>query len=145
LRDFIFTNKNLDVKTTLLITSLFFGVSFIGIYFHELWMDESHHFLLGRDSNSLSDLYKNTRYDGHPILWNYLLHIITRFSANPFYIQLLHIVISSSIAYIFLKKTPFKLWFKIAFLLSYFMLYEYTIISRNYNLGVLFLFLGNNQ
>jgi hypothetical protein len=137
--DFIFTHKKLSLKLTLIITSLFFGVSFIGIYFHELWLDESHHFLLGRDSNSFIDLFKNTRYDGHPILWNYLIHLIKLYSKNPFYMQLLHIFISSLIAYIFLKKAPFKLWFKIAFLLSYFMLYEYTVISRNYNIGVLFL------
>ncbi|WP_431165825.1 hypothetical protein [Tenacibaculum halocynthiae] len=55
--------------------------------------------------------------------------------------MILHIVISSITAYIFLKKTPFTIWFKIAFLLSYFILYEYTVISRNYNLGVLLWFL----
>jgi hypothetical protein len=105
-------------------------------------MDESHHFLLSRDSNSFIDLFKNTRYDGHPILWNYLIHLITKFSTNPFYMQFLHISISSLVVFIFLKKTPFNTWFKITFLLSYFILYEYTVISRNYNLGVLFLFLA---
>lgn len=139
---FIYTDQKLNATTTCIITFLFFLVSFIGIYFHEIWMDESHHFLLARDSNSLLDLYANTRYDGHPILWNCLVHIVTLFSRNPIYMQLLHISISSLIAYLFLKKGPFKLWFKIAFLLSYFMLYEYTVISRNYNLGVLFLFLS---
>tara|TARA_R110002126_G_scaffold157104_1_gene304597 strand:+ start:23690 stop:25189 length:1500 start_codon:yes stop_codon:yes gene_type:complete len=138
----IYTYKNLSFKNTLIATLLFFIVSFIGVYFHELWMDESHHFLLSRDSDSFLDLFKNTRYDGHPILWNYLVYLITRWSKNPFYMQLMHIIISSTIAFIFLKKAPFKLWFKIAFLLSYFMLYEYTVISRNYNLGVLFLFLS---
>lgn len=138
----MYAHKNLNLKTIAIVTLLFFGVSFLGIYFHEIWMDESHHFLLGRDSNGLIDLYKNTRYDGHPILWNYLIYLITRLTYNPFYMQLLHITISSFIVYIFLKKTPFSLWFKIAFVFSYFMIYEYTIISRNYNLGILFLFLA---
>ncbi len=142
MNDFIFTYKKLGLKPTLLLTLTFFYVSFIGIYFHELWMDESHHFLLGSDSTNFLDLFKNTRYDGHPILWNYLIHLISLFDKNPFYMQLLHIIISSLTVFVFLKKAPFKLWFKIAFLLSYFMLYEYTIISRNYDLGVLFMIIS---
>jgi hypothetical protein len=117
-------------------------ISCIGIVFHELWMDESHHFLLGRDSTSFLDVFNKTRYDGHPILWNYLIHLLTKFTINPFYMQILHICVSSFTVYIFLKKAPFQLWFKIGFTFSYFMLYEYTVISRNYNLGVLFLFLS---
>ncbi|PQJ79351.1 hypothetical protein [Polaribacter porphyrae] len=108
----IYTYKNLSLSTVFIITALFFGVGFIGIYFHEIWMDESHHFLLGRDSNSLQDLYNNTRYDGRPIFWNYLIHLITKFSYNPFYIQLLHITITCIIAFIFLKKQGFYLWNK---------------------------------
>lgn len=138
----IYSNHNLKLKLVLILTISFFGISFIGVYFHELWMDESHHFLLGSDSINFLDLFKNTRYDGHPILWNYLIHLISFLDKNPFYIQLLHIIISSLTVFVFLKKAPFKLWFKIAFLLSYFMLYEYTIISRNYNLGVLFIIIS---
>ena len=138
----LYSNKSIKLSTSLFISLLFFIVGFIGIYFHELWADESHHFLLGRDSSSFINLYNNTRYDGHPILWNYIIHLITRFSLNPFYMQLFHITISSIVAFIFIKKSPFELWFKVLFLLGYFMLYEYNIISRNYNLGVLFLFLA---
>ena len=142
MNNFIFTYKKLGLKPTLLLTLAFFCVSFIGVYFHELWMDESHHFLLSNDSFNFLDLFKNTRYDGHPILWNYLIHLLSLFDKNPLYMQLLHIIISSLTAYFFLKKAPFKLWFKITFLLSYFMLYEYTIISRNYNLGILFMIIS---
>jgi len=138
----IYTYKDLTTKKALFVTLVFFTISYFGIYFHELWMDESHHYLLGRDSTSFLDLFNKTRYDGHPILWNYLIHLLTRFTRNPLYMQVLHICISSLTVFIFLKKAPFTLWFKISFILSYFMLYEYTVISRNYNLGVLFLFLS---
>ncbi|MEO5570641.1 MAG: hypothetical protein ABIT08_09345 [Bacteroidia bacterium] len=99
-----------------------------------------HHFLLARDSSSLGELYFNARYDGHPLLWNILLMVITRFSHDPFYMQLLHIIISSSSVIIFLRNAPFTDGFKILFVFSYFIFYEYNIISRNYALGVLFLF-----
>ncbi len=119
---------------------IFFVLSFIGITHHELWLDESHSWLLGRDSNSLSDLIINTSYEGHPILWNIILFYINRFSSNPFWMQLLHIIISSIAVFIFLKKAPFSLLFKILFIFGYFIFFEYNIISRNYGLGVLFLF-----
>ena len=119
---------------------IFFILSFIGITHHELWLDESHSWLLGRDSSSLSDLIINTRYEGHPILWNIILFYINRFSSNPFWMQLLHILISSIAVFIFLKKAPFFLLFKILFIFGYFIFFEYNIISRNYGLGVLFLF-----
>lgn len=124
------------------LTLLYFIISFIGILHHELWLDESHHWLIARDSNSFLELIQNTRYEGHPILWNILLYGITRFTLNPFWMQFLHILISTTVVFIFLKKAPFNWIFKTLFIFGYFMLFEYNLISRNYILGVLFLFLA---
>ena len=117
-------------------------VSLVGILHHELWLDESHHYLLARDSVSFMNLVQNTRYEGHPILWNILLYGITRFSSNPFWMQLLHILLSTSVVFIFLRKAPFSWLLKTLFIFGYFMIFEYNLISRNYILGVLFLFLA---
>ncbi len=126
----------------ILLTAIYFAVSLDGILHHELWLDEAHHYLLARDSNSFIELVKNTRYEGHPILWNTLLYGITRFSLNPFWMQFLHILISTSVVFIFLRKAPFNWIFKTLFIFGYFMIFEYNVISRNYILGVLFLFLA---
>ncbi|UPT69310.1 MAG: hypothetical protein M0D53_08725 [Flavobacterium sp. JAD_PAG50586_2] len=126
----------------ILLTAIYFLVSFVGILHHELWLDEAHHYLLARDSNSFVELIQNTRYEGHPILWNALLYGITRFSLNPFWMQFLHILISTSVVFIFLRKAPFNWIFKTLFIFGYFMIFEYNVISRNYILGVLFLFLA---
>lgn len=131
-----------ELTYQVLLTFIYFMVSFIGILNHELWLDEAHHYLLARDSNSILELIQNTRYEGHPILWNLLLYGITRFSFNPFWMQFLHIIISTFAVYVFLKKAPFNWIFKILFIFGYFMLFEYNLISRNYILGVLFLFLA---
>lgn len=126
----------------ILLTAIYFIVSFVGILHHELWLDEAHHYLLARDSNSFIELIQNTRYEGHPILWNTLLYGITRFSLNPFWMQFLHILISTSVVFLFLRKAPFNWIFKTLFIFGYFMIFEYNLISRNYILGVLFLFLA---
>ncbi|MFT5891060.1 MAG: hypothetical protein ACI9Y7_001159 [Dokdonia sp.] len=124
------------------ITVLFFALSLWGITRHELWLDEAHHYLLARDSSSLLNLFTNTRYEGHPIAWNLLLYGITRISTNPIWMQVFHISIMTLTVGIFLKKAPFSWTFKLLFIFGYFMFYEYNILSRNYNLGILFVFLA---
>ncbi len=122
------------------IAVVYFSLSFIGILHHEIWLDEAHHFLLARDSGSIAELIYNARYDGHPLLWNFMLYALTRFTHDPFYMQLFHILISLSAVIVFLRNAPFTDFFKVPFVFGYFMFYEYNIISRNYSLGVLFLF-----
>jgi hypothetical protein len=131
-------------ETTYLLglTLLYFVVSLIGILHHELWLDESHHWLLARDSVSFLDLIKNTRYEGHPILWNVLLFWISRITLDPFWMQMLHIIISTSAVAYFLLKAPFNLALKTLFIFGYFIVFEYNLISRNYIIGVLFLFIS---
>ena len=133
-----------DSKYLFSLTLLYFTVSFIGIRHHELWLDEAHHWLLARDSVSFPDLIKNTKSEGHPILWDALLYGITRLTVNPFWMQLLHISIATLAVFVFLQKAPFSWWFKTLFIFGYFMIFEYDLISRNYILGVLFLFLACN-
>ncbi|MDY8138868.1 hypothetical protein [Aquimarina sp. 2201CG5-10] len=139
-----FSSKLLNIIASdyLIFTFIFFTLSLVGILHHELWLDEAHHWLLARDSTSFSNLIINTRYEGHPILWNILLYFISRFSLNPFWMQLLHIIISSLAVFIFFKNAPFSRLFKIFFIFGYFMFFEYNLLSRNYSLGVLFLFLA---
>ena len=57
---------------------------FYGIFHHEMWMDESHHWLVARASVYLTDLFENYRYDGHPILWGVLMWITGKFTSNLF-------------------------------------------------------------
>jgi len=125
-----------------LLTLLYFIVSLVGILHHELWLDESHHWLLSRDSASFTELLQNTRYEGHPILWNLLLYLITRVSLDPLWMQVFHIILATATAHIFMRNAPFSWLFKILFVFGYFMIFEYNIISRNYILGVLFLILA---
>jgi hypothetical protein len=122
------------------IAAIYFILSLWGIIHHEIWLDEMHHFLLARDSNNFSDLYYNARYDGHPLLWDGLLFILTRFTHDPFFMQLLHIFISLAAVIVFLRNAPFTDFIKLLFIFGYFMFFEYNIISRNYAISVLMLF-----
>lgn len=119
----------------------YFILSLVGILHHEIWLDEMHHFLLAKDSDSIRELAFNARYDGHPLLWDSMLFFLTRFTHNPFYMQLLHILIALAAVIIFLRNSPFTDLFKILFVFGYFMLFEYNVISRNYAVSILLLFI----
>jgi hypothetical protein len=121
---------------------IYFIVGLSGMFHHELWLDESHHWLLARDSGSFSELLENTKYEGHPILWNILLYGVTRLTWNPLWMQFLHLLIATSAIIVFLRKAPFPLAFKALFIFGYFMVFEYCQISRNYMIGILFLFIA---
>lgn len=131
-----------EAKYAIALTALYFLISLVGIWHHELFIDEAHHWLLARDSHSVVELYDNTRIEGHPLLWSLILYALSRFTANPFAMQFVHILISAATVFLFLRKAPFGWIFKILFIFGYFMIFEYNLISRNYMLGVLFLFLA---
>jgi hypothetical protein len=132
---------HLSLRLVLPILALYFVISATGLYYHELFLDEAQHFLLGRDSDSLSSLYYNTRYDGHPRLWDALLFSITHW-ISPSYagMQVVHLMITTAVVFVFLRFAPFGLPTKLLILCGYYFLFEYNLLSRNYSLGILQLF-----
>lgn len=113
----------------------------VGMHYHELWLDESQHFLIGRDSDSLSGLYWNMRYDGHPRLWNFMIFFVTHFISSSYIgMQVLHWLIVAGAAWLFLRYAPFTLLVKVLILSGYYFLFEYSVLSRNYAPGILLLF-----
>ncbi len=126
---------------TYLLAIIFFILSFVGVINHEIWGDEAQAWLIARDSVSLPDLYKNLRYEGHPGLWHICLFIISRFTHNLFAMQIFHVLITTLAIYIFVAFSPFTKLQKLLFTFGYFPFYEYNLVSRNYSLGLLFIFL----
>lgn len=106
-----------------------------------MWRDELQAWLIARDSSSVRDLFKNLRYEGHPGLWHICLYVITRFTTNPIAMQFFHLAIATGVVYVFARFSPFSRRQKFLFAFGYFPFYEYSIISRNYSLGVLLIFI----
>ena len=117
-------------------------ISAVGLHYHELFLDEAHHFLVSRDSATISELYYNLRFDGHPRLWGALLFFITHYiSTDPTAMQVLQWVFAMAVAYVLLRFAPFPLWMKVLMLAGYYFLFEYDVLSRNYAIGIWMLFL----
>jgi hypothetical protein len=122
------------------ITSAFFLLGAYLLSNHEMWRDEIQAWLLARDSHSVPSLFANLKYEGHPGLWYLLLMPLTRVSHSPTAMQALHLLLATSTIYVFARYSPFRPIQKLLFSFGYFPFYEYSIISRNYGLGVLLIF-----
>jgi hypothetical protein len=131
------------LRLVLPLLSAYLIISAFGLYNHELWLDEAQHFLIGRDSDSLGALYYNMRYDGHPRLWNALLYMVTHYVTTSYAgLQVLHLLISTSAVFVFLRYAPFSLLLKMIIISGYYFLFEYNLLSRSYALGLLSLFIA---
>ncbi|SFB95050.1 hypothetical protein [Spirosoma endophyticum] len=104
---------------------------------HEMWRDELQAWGLVSSAATLPDLVHNARYEGHPMLWFILVWPVAKLWTNPVAIQVLHGCLAVATAYLLVFRSPFTLFEKILILFSYYFIYEYVAISRNYQIGIL--------
>ena len=130
------------LKYVLPLMFLYSAVSLTGMFHHEIFLEEAQQLTIGRDSNSIIDVFKNMLYEGHVTLWNSFLFFITHYiSSRPIYMQLFHWLVINSTVFIFLRYAPFNLTVKTLIIFGCYFLFVYSIISRNYALGILLLFI----
>ena len=123
-----------------LVLFIFFIFGLLGILNHAMWRDELNGWLLARDSNFPLEFIQNIRYEGHPILWYFCLYLLNQLTQNPVAMQLFHLLLATAAIYLFINFSPFSKLHKILFCFGYLPFYEYLLISRNYALGLLFIF-----
>jgi hypothetical protein len=105
-----------------------------------MWRDELNGWLIARDSSSLGEFWNNIRYEGHPIFWYACLYLLNQITKNAIIMQLFHLLLATIAMGLFIHFSPFTRLQKILFTFGYLPIYEYLLISRNYSIGILFLF-----
>jgi hypothetical protein len=111
-------------------------------YHHELWRDEIHCWSVGRNASGLWDLLTGIRrYDGHPFLWYYLLHLVSLWSRSEVYLHVTTIVLATLSAYLWLRHSLLPRLLRVGLLGTYCFFFEYSVISRSYALGIFLAFL----
>jgi hypothetical protein len=105
---------------------------------HAMWRDEMQVFLLGAYSPTLRELFRNLEYETHPDLWHLLVWFGARVYDYPVSMQVLHVALATCVWLLVWCVSPFKVVDKILLLLSYFLFWEYFVVSRNYVLVALF-------
>ncbi|MEO5358511.1 MAG: hypothetical protein H7844_14620 [Nitrospirae bacterium YQR-1] len=122
-------------------TIVYFALTLFNILHHEMWRDELHAWMIAVYSNSVTELFQVIRYEGHPSLWFIILYIVKHLTTTPVAMQIVHLLIATFSAFIFLRFAPFKNLLKALFIFGYFPFFEYANISRNYSIGILLLFI----
>jgi len=107
---------------------------------HAMWRDELQIFMLAVDSSSPWSLLLKLKYEAHPGLWHLLVWVITRVTSDPMWMQVMHIGLAIGVWVIIYRWSPFSRLEKILLLLSYFLFWEYFVISRSYVLIALIAF-----
>ena len=77
--------------------------------------------MIAAGSPTVVDLFQNLKYEGHPGLWHLLLWVITRFSTDPVWMQVAHIVIALTTWMLIYRYSPFTTITKFCYLGSYFL------------------------
>ncbi len=116
---------------------VFSGLLIVQIANHDMWRDEIHSWGLVMASPTLTELYANLRFTGHPGLWYVLLWPATFVTDSPYAIQIVHALVGVSLIAVISLISPFSWLERLLLLASYFVLYEYTVITRSYGLGFL--------
>ena len=92
-----------DYRQSLFITLFFLIVATITMCYHELWRDEYQAWLIASNSNSLSNLFQNSKYEGHPIAWFWLLYIGAKISPLPDFMRIIHLGIAAATVWLIVQ------------------------------------------
>src|SRR5262249_9628534 len=115
-------------------------VNVIRTLHHAMWRDEMQIFMLALYSSSPWSVLLKLKYEAHPALWHILVWGVTRLTSDPMWMQVLHIGLAVGVWTIIYWWSPFSRLEKILLLLSYFLFWEYFVISRSYVLIALIAF-----
>lgn len=104
----------------------------LGKYHHELWIDEWHAISFSSSANSLKELRHFARCEGHPMGYFLILYAIKSIANSQLFIWLVHALFGCIMFYFLFIKSPFSIYIKLAFLASFYFIWELPVMYRVY-------------
>jgi hypothetical protein len=111
---------------------------------HDFWRDEVRALSIALNGKNVIEMLKSLHGEGHPALWYLLLRAAYFLVRNPVVLPLVSIGIAVAATLLLALRSPFRWWFIALLLLSNFLLFEYSVMARNYGISALLLFLLAN-
>ena len=103
---------------------------FAGLH-HEQWADEAQSWLIARDNNNLIDLLKAVKYEGTVPTWH-LINKAFQLAGLDYDHMFVIPLVFSAIGVILLFFTDAPLWSKIMLPFSFFVVYQNSVVARQY-------------
>jgi len=127
-----------------LLVIVFFVLSLIGAFHHELSLDEARPWLIMSET-PWSLIVHETRCEMHCLPWFYALKGLSSLTVNPFSMQVLSVILATFAFGLMALFSPFSYLEKCLLLFNYYFFFEYNLIARPYMLttmGIFFLCLS---
>ena len=127
----------------ILVLAIYAVLLIVVIASHEPWYDEAQSWLIARDASWRDILFRLPHYEGHPPFWWILLSVPARLGI-PFQIGLqgLEVVFAVLGEYLIIFHSPFPRWIRCILPFTYFLFYQYGVMSRPYSILVCAVCLG---
>jgi hypothetical protein len=115
----------------------------VSVAHHEPWADEAQNWLVSRDSSWWQLISERMHYESVPPLWHSIEWIAAHWFHAPYgAISWIGAAFAVVGCFIFLRYAPFPLPLKVAFPFTFYMLFQYAVVTRVYILFPLAAFLA---
>lgn len=107
------------------------------IYHHEIWRDEMRALNIATLQDSFFELMHDLKNEGHPILWYIILKSSFLIYPQPTVLKITSFLIGFTTVCLFLRVYKTPIFISILYIFSVFMMWENTVMCRNYGISVL--------
>lgn len=128
-------------KFNCIVIILYLIITIFAAVHHELWRDEAQVWCIVRDMN-FPQIFNDSRIEGHPMLWYLILTPFAKAGISVIAMQVISLLFVLTGVVYFLFKSPFNNIIKTLVVFSSGILYYMPVISRNYSLVPVLLFLA---
>ena len=107
---------------------------------HVMWRDEARALSFAIEGENWIAMLRGLHGDSHPALWYLLLRAAYGIAGRPEVLPVLAFAIAVAAAWLLVWRSPFPRPLIALILASHFFIYEFSVMARNYGIGMLILF-----
>jgi hypothetical protein len=136
--------SSIEVESIDWIRVLLFGLWLAAVgalaWRHVIWRDEARALSIAIQGEDWVAMLRGLHGDGHPALWYLLLRAAHGIAGRPEVLPLLALAIAVAAAWLIVWRSPFPRLLIGLILASHFFIYDFSVMARNYGIGMLILF-----
>ena len=107
---------------------------------HVIWRDEARALSFAIQGEDWIAMLRGLHGDGHPALWYFLLRSVHGITGRPEALGFVAFAVAATAAFLIVWRSPFPRPLIALILASHFFIYEFSVMARNYGIGMLILF-----
>ena len=122
----------------MLFWSFFMAFFLIISYFHEPWEDELQSFFIAKETTYYEMIFELGHDEGHPALWWIILSLPAKIGLSAdLSLKLISFIFSAISSYLVIFKFKISKVYRVLLPFTYFIFYQYGIVSRCYCIYIL--------